>query len=45
MTDNDGEGIKIIKEMLLTMNIKFNNIDELDGVVIERDHILLENVY
>jgi hypothetical protein len=38
------DGTQILKNMLLKIGIKFESIDELEGKVLERDILLLEDV-
>jgi len=44
MSEVTNQGTDLIKEMLTVLQIKFELIDELDGVIIERDLLLVEEV-
>lgn len=44
MSEVTNQGTDLIKEMLTVLQIKFEIIDELDGVIIERDLLLVEEV-
>ena len=44
MSEVTNQGIDLIKEMLTALHIKFDNTEELYGLVIERDLLLVEEV-
>ena len=44
MSDKTNSGIGLIKDMLKVMFIEFDTLDDLEGKVIERDVLLMENV-